>query len=201
MARYHAFQLTYEEVTVLDIPMIFTEARIDRSPPSDHGKERPHERSQFELYSVFLSDLNDPARLFARRIVPESEHHIRRPFKEANISFPAHPALTMLQTNELLFHLSSAARADLIQGLSCSALIACVDPPIASMLHIQSSTEKRGLPVDSGSPRCMNRWEDGCKGYSAARISASTSAGMVNCTMPEDIGATSPSSKLMTTSF
>lgn len=32
MARYHAFQLTYEEVTVLDIPMIFTEARIDRSP-------------------------------------------------------------------------------------------------------------------------------------------------------------------------
>ena len=80
------------------------------------GKERPHDngRSQFELYSVFLSDLNDPARLFARRIVPESEHHIRRPFKEANISFPAHPALTMLQTNELLFHLSSAARADLI---------------------------------------------------------------------------------------
>ena len=65
------------------------------------------------MYSVFLSDLNDPARLFARRIVPESEHHIRRPFKEANISFPAHPALTMLQTNELLFHLSSAARADL----------------------------------------------------------------------------------------
>lgn len=33
MARYHAYQLTYEEVTVLDIPMIFTEARIDRSPP------------------------------------------------------------------------------------------------------------------------------------------------------------------------
>ena len=33
MARYHAFQLTYEEVTVLDIPMIFTEARIDRSTP------------------------------------------------------------------------------------------------------------------------------------------------------------------------
>ena len=31
MARYHAFQLTYEEVTVLEIPMIFTEARIDRS--------------------------------------------------------------------------------------------------------------------------------------------------------------------------
>ena len=61
-----------------------------------------------------LFKFNDPARLFARRIVPESEHHIRRPFKEANISFPAHPALTMLQTNELLFHLSSAARADLI---------------------------------------------------------------------------------------
>jgi len=39
------------------------------------------------LYSVFLSDLNDPARLLARRIVPESEHHIRRPFKEANIFF------------------------------------------------------------------------------------------------------------------
>lgn len=37
--------------------------------------------------------------------------------------------------------------------------------------------------------------------YSATRMSANTSVGMVNCTMPEDIGATSPSSKLMTTSF
>lgn len=119
MARYHAFQLTYEEVTVLDIPMIFTEARIDRSPPSDHGKERPHERSQFELYSVFPSDPNHPARLFARRIVPNSEHHIRRPPKKASIFFPAHPALAMPQADELLFHLSSAVWTDLITLSHC----------------------------------------------------------------------------------
>jgi hypothetical protein len=73
-----------------------------------------HGRSRFELYSVFPSDLNHPARLFTRRIVPESEHHIWRPFKKANIFFPAHPAFAMLQADELLFHLSSAVRADLI---------------------------------------------------------------------------------------
>lgn len=38
----------------------------------------------------------------------------RRPFKKANVFFPAHPAFAMLQADELLFHLSSAVRVDLI---------------------------------------------------------------------------------------
>ena len=62
----------------------------------------------------FPSDLNHPARIFSRCIVPESERHIRRPFKKANVFFLAHPAFAMLQADELLFHLSSAVRADLI---------------------------------------------------------------------------------------
>ena len=33
--------------------------------------------------------------------MPESEHHIRRPFKKANIFFPAYPAFTMLQTGPM----------------------------------------------------------------------------------------------------
>lgn len=44
------------------------------------------------------------------------ENHIGRPFKIADVPFPAHPAPAMLQTRKLLLHFSAAIRAGFIAG-------------------------------------------------------------------------------------
>lgn len=43
--------------------------------------------------------------------MPKSKHHVRGSLKKTNIFFPAHPATTMLQADELLFHFPPAVWA------------------------------------------------------------------------------------------
>ena len=44
----------------------------------------------------------------------QTENHITGTFKKADIAFPAHAALAVLQADELLLHLTSAAGTELI---------------------------------------------------------------------------------------
>jgi len=72
------------------------------------------------LYSVFFSPyLNDTAGFLTGLVVPQPEHHIRGSFKEPDIFLPAHTAATMLQADELLFHLSPTVGADLVAFSHC----------------------------------------------------------------------------------
>lgn len=48
--------------------------------------------------------------LFSLCIFLQCKNHFRIPFKKAGILFPAYPTFTMLQTDKLLFHFSSAVR-------------------------------------------------------------------------------------------
>ena len=46
----------------------------------------------------------------------QRENHIRRPFKIADVPFPAHPAPAMLQARKLLLHFPAAVWAGFIAG-------------------------------------------------------------------------------------
>lgn len=52
--------------------------------------------------------------LLASALTLQSKNHIWRPFKEADVLFPAHAAFAVLQTNELLLHLSAASGQTLL---------------------------------------------------------------------------------------
>ena len=66
------------------------------------------------LLFLFVPDFNNPAWLSPRHVASETKHHIRCPFKKADISFPAHPTFTMLESNKLLLHFTSTVLADLV---------------------------------------------------------------------------------------
>ena len=66
------------------------------------------------LLFLFVSDFNNPTWLSPRRVMSETKHHIRCPFKIADISFPAHSTFTMLKSDKLLLHFTSAVGADLV---------------------------------------------------------------------------------------
>ena len=44
----------------------------------------------------------------------QAEHHIVGALKKADVTFPAHAALAMLQSNKLLLHFPTAARTYLV---------------------------------------------------------------------------------------
>ena len=74
----------------------------------------------------FYSDLSDNRTLFD--LFPDlpslqRKDHIRGSFKESDILFPAHPAVAVLQTNDLLFHLPPAVWANFIARAYCLLLM------------------------------------------------------------------------------
>lgn len=80
---------------------------------------------RMNLLFLIVPDFNDPAWLSPRRVVPEAKHHIRCPFKKADISFPTHPTFTMLESNKLLLHFTPTARTNLVvlsHGLQIKAV-------------------------------------------------------------------------------
>ena len=66
------------------------------------------------LLFLIVPDFNNPAWLSPRRVMSETKHHIRCPFKIADVSLPAHPTFAMLESNKLLLHFPPTAWANLV---------------------------------------------------------------------------------------
>lgn len=73
------------------------------------------------FYSV-LSDNRTLFDLFPDLPSFQRKDHIRGSLKESDILFPAHPAVAVLQTDELLFHLPPAIWANFVACTHCSLL-------------------------------------------------------------------------------
>ena len=83
--------------------------------------------------------------LFTYGLTLQGKNHIWRPFKETNVFFPAHAASTVLQANELLFHLSATAGTDLIAFTHISFLYRRT---CTSCLHLLETVYTTAFSID-----------------------------------------------------
>lgn len=86
-----------------------------------HCLPRLSPRYLFVVVGIFFVVNRRPLFRFAIYITAlQAEHHIVSAFKKADVTFPAHAALAMLQSNKLLLHFPAATRAYLV-GFTHSA--------------------------------------------------------------------------------